>query len=157
MKCFTPIQITLKTAIWNETDNRFIETVPIPCGKCHACLNRRIAEWTFRLENERINSKTCYFVTLTYDNFHVPINKYGKMYLEKNHVQKLLKKIRYDQKNDPHYGIFENEVFKCDITKEKIKYYAVGEYGSKKKGHTITLSCITQQKNQLNKIGNMER
>lgn len=130
MKCFTPQEITLKTPIWSKHDGEFIRKVPVGCGKCAACIQRKIAEWTFRLDNERVNSAVTYFVTLTYDNYHVPINRYGKMTLDKSHVQQLMKKIRYDQKANEEYGIFEMHYFNTDLRKEKIKYYAVGEYGT---------------------------
>lgn len=133
MKCFQPIIQKLKTPIWSKYDNKFVETVILPCGKCAACINRKIMEWTFRLDNERINSAVTYFVTLTYNNYHVPINKYGKMELKKEHVQQFLKKLRYDHDNDPEYGIFEDHYFKCDLKNEQIRYYAVGEYGTEKK------------------------
>jgi len=133
MKCFEQISQKLKTPIWSKYDQRFVEHVLLPCGKCAACINRKIMEWTFRLDNERINSAVTYFVTLTYDTAHVPINKYGKMELRKSDVQKFLKKLRYDHDNDPDYGGFENHYFKTDIRKEKIKYYAVGEYGTQRK------------------------
>lgn len=133
MKCFTPQEVTLKTPIWSKWDNEFIKKVPIPCGKCTACIQRKISEWTFRLDNERVNSAVTYFVTLTYDNYHVPINKYGKMTLNKNHIQQFIKKLRYDQRTNKEYGIFEKHYFKSDLRKEKIKYYAVGEYGTKRK------------------------
>jgi len=55
------------------------------------------------------------------------------MVLEKGHVQQFLKKLRYDHDNDPEYGILENYYFQTDIRREKIKYYAVGEYGTEKK------------------------
>jgi len=133
MKCFQQITQKLKTPIWSKYDNKFVESVLLPCGKCAACINRKIQEWTFRLDNERIESKVTYFVTLTYNNYHVPINRYGKMELQKEHVQQLLKKLRYDHDNDPEYGIFEDHYFKCNLRNEKIKYYAVGEYGTEKK------------------------
>ena len=133
MKCFEQITQKLKTPIWSIYEQKFIERVILPCGKCAACINRRIQEWTFRLDNERINSAVTYFVTLTYNNYHVPINRYGKMELQKEHVQQFLKKLRYDHDNDPEYGIFEDHYFKCNLRNEKIKYYAVGEYGTERK------------------------
>lgn len=130
MKCFQPLNQKLKKPIWSKYDNKFVEHVILPCGKCAACINRKIMEWTFRLDNERINSACTYFVTLTYNNYHVPINKYGKLTLDKTHVQLFLKKLRYDHDNDPEYGIYEDHYFKTNLRNEKIKYYAAGEYGT---------------------------
>jgi len=133
MKCFQQIVQKLKVPIWSKFENNFVNQVYLPCGKCAACINRKIQEWTFRLDNERINSACTYFVTLTYDNYHVPINKYGKLTLDKSHVQHFLKKLRYDHDNDPEYGIFEDYYFKTNLRAEKIKYYAVGEYGTERR------------------------
>lgn len=133
MKCFQQITQKLKKPIWSKYDNKFVEHVILPCGKCAACINRKIMEWTFRLDNERINSAVTYFVTLTYNNYYIPINKYGKMVLDKSHVQAFLKRLRYDRDNDPEYGILEDHYFNTDLKREKIRYYAVGEYGTEKK------------------------
>lgn len=57
-------------------------------------------------------SKTALFVTLTYDTRYVPISKNGYMSLDKKDLQKFMKRLR-----------------KRSI--DKLKYYAVGEYGSK--------------------------
>jgi len=129
MKCFEQFKQKLKEPIFSIYENEWVNEVVLPCGKCAACINRKIQEWTFRLDNERINSKVTYFVTLTYDTENVPINKYGRMELRKSDVQKFLKKLRYDHDNDPEYGLFEEHYFRTDLKREKIKYYAVGEYG----------------------------
>jgi len=144
MKCFEQFKKKLKEPIWSVYENEWINEVILPCGKCAACINRKIQEWTFRLDNERINSKVTYFVTLTYNNYHVPINRYGKMELKKEHVQQFLKKLRYDKDNDPEYGIFEDHYFKCNLRYENIRYYAVGEYGTERKRphyHLVMYNC----------------
>lgn len=149
MKCFEQITQKLKKPIWSKYDNKFVESVLLPCGKCAACINRKIQEWTFRLDNERINSKCTYFVTLTYDNYHVPINRYGKMELRKSDVQAFLKRLRYDRDNDPEYGILEDHYFQCDLKREKISYYAVGEYGSEKKRPHMHLVMYNTSKKSI--------
>jgi hypothetical protein len=62
-------------------------------------------------EGERSNSAL--FITLTYDTKYVPITKNGYMNLNLLDLQKFFKRLR-------------------KLQHEKIKYYAVGEYGSKK-------------------------
>lgn len=53
--------------------NKYIdEYVWVPCGKCDTCLKRYQARWTARLENERKSSFFTLFVTLTYDDNHLP-------------------------------------------------------------------------------------
>ena len=57
-------------------------------------------------------STSAFFITLTYNTDHVPITQKGYMNLCKEDLQKYLKRLR-------------------KLNTEKIKYYAVGEYGGK--------------------------
>lgn len=86
--------------------------VPVPCGWCLQCRIDKRNEWTLRLSHEVAKSGGA-FVTLTYDDANLP----DDCGLHKDHVQKFLKRLR--------------KHLDC-----KIKYYAVGEYGSK--GSPIT-------------------
>jgi hypothetical protein len=104
MPCLSPFYVT---------NSRLTET-PVPCGRCPSCLNRRINDWVFRLTQERKVSTTSYFVTLTYNNDNVPISENGFMTLDKPDVQKFMKRLRKRNQS-------------------KIKYFAVGEYGSLRK------------------------
>jgi len=88
--------------------------MPLPCGKCPPCKKRRTSGWSFRLIKEGERSISALFITLTYDTQYVPITKNGFMNLDLQDLQKFFKRLR-------------------KRTNEKIKYYAVGEYGSKKK------------------------
>lgn len=90
-----------------------------PCGKCYDCKGRRVSGWSFRLMKEAERSSSALFVTLTYDTSFVPITERGFMSLKKKDFQDFIKRLRskmYERKN-----------------KEKIKYYACGEYGGKTK------------------------
>lgn len=49
-------------------------TRQVPCGRCNACLVRSRMEWTFRLAEEQRQAASSFFVTLTYDNEHIPIS-----------------------------------------------------------------------------------
>lgn len=95
----------------------------VPCGKCTPCRRRRQAQWSFRLSQEMQRSTSAAFLTLTYDDYHLPrIDEYvegyeyliGKPTLNKRDIQLFIKRLRKKQKK---------------ITNDKIKYYAVGEYG----------------------------
>ena len=44
----------------------------VPCGKCEACRNRKAFAWSKRLELEEHCWKYTAFVTLTYDDDHLP-------------------------------------------------------------------------------------
>lgn len=85
----------------------------VPCGKCPVCITNRKRGWMFRLLQEDKRSTSSYFVTLTYNNFTVPITDNGFLTLKKSDLQKYLKRLRKLEPNS------------------NIKYYAVGEYGGK--------------------------
>lgn len=84
----------------------------IPCGKCYNCRKRQRQEWRNRIELENNNQQkignNAYFITLTYDDEHLPKD----LKLHKEDFQNFMKKYRQN-------------------TKEDIKYYACGEYGDR--------------------------
>lgn len=82
--------------------------IDVPCNKCLPCTMNKRHDWSFRLEQEYKYSKSSLFVTLTYDQKHVPAN--GS--LDKKHLQLFMKRLR-----------------KRDGT-NSIRYYATGEYGT---------------------------
>ena len=110
MACDTPFHVNNPRYPIYSNDRQ----VPVPCGKCPACLSRRTSVWTFRLKTQAKNANTSHFVTLTYDTRFVPITKRGFLTLDKRDVQLYFKRLR---KSHP------KEV--------QIKYYLAGEYGSK--------------------------
>lgn len=117
MKCDTPIYVMPKAGY---------ERVPVPCGKCPPCKMRRVNSWVFRLLEEEKVSSSSHFVTLTYDTRFVPISDNGFMTLVKKDFQLYMKRLR-----------------KLCVGRE-LKYYAVGEYGSKNKRphyHAIIFNC----------------
>lgn len=61
----------------------------LPCGKCYECLSKRAYEWSVRCRHEiACHEKNC-FITLTYDDMHLPSKKIVKSYF-----QKFMKKLR---------------------------------------------------------------
>lgn len=107
-QCMFPYKV--EREIYHNQKDRF---VPVPCGKCPQCLKRRVASWSFRLEMESLLWNKQYFLTLTYDNEHVPITKNGFLTLEPRDLTLFFKKLR------KRAG--------------KIKYYLCGEYGTNTK------------------------
>lgn len=83
--------------------------VNVPCGKCIPCLVNKRGDWSLRVEQEHRVSKSAHFVTLTYDAKHLRTNRS----LCKRDLQLYLKRLRK----------------KDELA--KLRYYAVGEYGSK--------------------------
>lgn len=80
----------------------------LPCGKCKGCKMAHSREWAFRLlcELDTYQGQGI-FLTLTYDDLHLPKD----LSLHKEDLQNFFKRLR---KALP--GV-------------KIKYYACGEYG----------------------------
>ena len=99
MKCFTPEYVKNRT--YNGFNQKY---TPVPCGYCAACLKKRRSIWSYRLLYELKQHSYSSFITLTYEDDQLPESG-----LEKDHIQKYLKKIR---------------------KKRKCRYYCVGEYGS---------------------------
>lgn len=113
MQCMSPIFIRQKNG-----ERQFV-----PCGKCNFCLQTRRADWTFRLKQQQKDSLTAYFITLTYDDEHLPVNKK----VDKRVLQLFFKRIRKQQDQ----LIKEQEkTQKIALKWPSIKYYAVGEYGT---------------------------
>lgn len=107
MECQSPKTIWPHRSIeWCDKNEEF--PVTVPCGKCVACLVNKRGDWIFRLQMEmKFSKRKALFVTLTYDQKHCPEK------LDKRHLQLFLKRLR------KHYPAGQ------------IRYYAVGEYGSK--------------------------
>lgn len=98
MKCKNP---------FNIVNPKTREIIKVPCGKCLYCRIRKRSEWALRLEHELQYWDKSVFVTLTYDDAHLPQNRS----LKKEDLQKFFKRVRKA------------------IYPKKIKYYACGEYG----------------------------
>lgn len=108
MQCTNPIRIfphKKKPA----TEVLYPQGIEVPCGKCVACRMRQRKEWSIRLLFELSGYDDASFVTLTYDDEHIPEN--GS--LKKSDFQKFMKRLRR----------------LLDAYDVKIKYYACGEYG----------------------------
>lgn len=102
---------------YKYADDDFIQ---IPCGRCLGCQIDRSREWANRLMMELEYHDSAYFVTLTYDEFHVPISYYGDpssgeaipvLTLRKVDVQKWMKRLRKKFSSD------------------SIRFYLAAEYG----------------------------
>lgn len=110
--CLSPFHIDNPSFPYKSKDRK----VPVPCGKCPACLKRRANGWAFRLKQHEKICQTAKFITLTYDTEHVPFTEKGFMTLDKTDFQKFMKRLR------KHHTM--------NNLSDKISYYAVGEYGS---------------------------
>ena len=117
MPCYNPLRAWRKNYVNPETGKRGITftrsqgmadmELEVPCGRCMGCRIRKSVEWALRCVHEAQGYEKNCFITLTYDDEHVPRD--GS--LKKEHFQKFLKRLRKS-------------------TDKKIRYFMCGEYGS---------------------------
>ena len=79
----------------------------VPCGKCVNCKLNYAKMWSIRIMHELKDWQCASFVTLTYDDKHLPKDNS----LDKRDLQLFFKRLRENLKG------------------HKIKYFACGEYG----------------------------
>lgn len=107
------------------------ERLWVPCGKCNFCLQNKRNEWAFRMAYELKRSRTAVFITLTYDQESLPleqIGKFGYMVLVKKDLQVFLKSLKQYQSR---YIKRQPKEARLKLSAWKIRYYAVGEYGTR--------------------------
>ncbi len=122
MACFHPLECWLvgfpddrgKRAISFKEPfrtNNPVKKITVPCGRCIGCRLERSRQWAIRCSHEASLYENNCFITLTYNNEHLP--PYGS--LQKAHFQKFMKRLR---KKNPG---------------KRIRYFQCGEYGEKLK------------------------
>lgn len=98
MQCISPILVRSKIGTKHF----------VPCGKCLFCLQSKRFDWSFRIMQELKDSSSAHFLTMTYNDSHVPED--GSLTVRD--LQLFVKRLRK-----------ANSV--------PLRYYAVGEYGTK--------------------------
>jgi len=89
--------------------------VPIPCGQCVGCRLERSRQWAVRLLKELKLHETSSFLTLTYDDKHLPlVGTSLRPTLRKEDMTLFLKRLRFH------------------LSPKKIRFFQCGEYGEKK-------------------------
>lgn len=98
----------------------FGDWIEIPCGKCVGCRLKYSRDWANRMMLELEYHDSAYFVTLTYNDAHVPRSYFGdpatgealpSLTLCKRDIQLFMKRLRAAHRED------------------NIRFYMVGEYG----------------------------
>ena len=114
MYCLYPKEIEVR-----KKDHFVGPTMMVPCRRCRNCRVQAREHWTMRLllEQKDHDANMVMFVTLTYDDDHLPVNlDTGSSTVVKDHVQRWIKRYRYYCR-------------KWHI--ESPRYYICGEYGDK--------------------------
>lgn len=117
MSCHSPSRVRVsRKAAYGGPLAHTSWTQTVGCGNCLGCRLDQGRDWTLRLWHEAITSRYASFVTLTYDDEHLPAN-YS---LEPKHLREFIKRLR---------DSYRRETYE-DGSPVRITYYAVGEYGS---------------------------
>lgn len=100
------------------------EVVQVPCGQCIGCRIDRSREWANRCMLELQYHDSAYFVTLTYDDFHVPKSFYPDPETGEAHTSFTLCKRDFQ--------LWMKRLRK-KFSDDKIRFFACGEYGGETK------------------------
>lgn len=116
MACFSPISAYSSKAVNPETGKRPLVfdvrksfdglLLRLPCGVCVGCQQSRARSWAIRCMHERRMSSESAFVTITYDDAHLPLGSS----LRKSDVQLFMKRLRKARPTG-------------------VRYFLAGEYG----------------------------
>lgn len=143
--CISPIILKRQRQRTTKLD---YQTDTVPCGKCPLCSRNKINAWSFRINKEIEISENPLFITLTIDDDNISNRrtKYDRS-LCKSDLQLFLKRLRSKYEdiclsewvirnpqrkpvNRKSYNELLKELRVSIIS--PLKYYAVGEYGTKR-------------------------
>ena len=98
----------------------------VPCGQCIGCRLDRSQQWAIRCIHEASQYENNCFITLTYDDEHLP----NPATLKIKHFQDFMKRLRkrYVGKN-PCDKTREPDAWKAWQLANSIRFYHCGEYG----------------------------
>jgi len=91
---------------------KILDPVRVPCGRCVGCKLEHSRQWAVRIVHHAETRELNSFLTLTYDDEHLPHG--GSLF--KCHLQKFIRKLRKLSKQE-HGNDF------------RIEYFGCGEYG----------------------------
>lgn len=103
MSCFRPLAI--KDVLTGYP-------VSVPCGKCIGCLSDKRKMWSYRIKEELKDNRRSFFLTLTYNDEHLPKNENGVPVVKRSDVTNFFKRLR---KSMSKYFV--------------IRYFGCSEYG----------------------------
>ena len=142
MSCYSPLQAFRgrrlangkRAVVWRrqEAEASLVDKeLRLPCGQCLGCRLERSRQWAMRcLDESRMHSENC-FLTLTYDDSHLPPG--GSF--RKEDLQDFFKRFRryLNREQYDRDGVLLPRKFR-PLT-EKVRYFACAEYGEKGRGH----------------------
>lgn len=96
-----------RSLVFNKNEGFEDLEILVPCGQCIGCKLDRSLEWATRITHEASLHSKSSFVTLTYEDRHLPPNQS----LRKKDAQDFMKRLRF-------------------FSDHPLRYYLCGEYGS---------------------------
>lgn len=131
MPCYHPLQgyrskADGKSIVFNPAYGWVDRPITIPCGQCIGCRLERSRQWAMRCVHESQLHEDNSFITLTYDNEHLPEDRS----LHKEDFQDFMKRLRkkFVPKN-PFDKKTQKNKYDAFMKKHGIRYYHCGEYG----------------------------
>lgn len=109
MPCYAPVpayRTTTGVSFAQLRRDDHVGSIDLPCGQCIGCRLRRASDWTLRVVHEKQLHRASCFLTLTYDDDHLPPHAS----LRYSDVQLFLKRLRRH-------------------ARVPIRFYLCGEYG----------------------------
>lgn len=101
-----------------DSDGVLYDWFDIPCGRCISCRLAYSREWANRMTIESlVFDEDCnFFLTLTYDNEHVPINDQALLTARLDDVSSFMKRLR--------------RYYEYTFNHTNIRFFSSSEYGS---------------------------
>lgn len=126
MPCFRPMPAVrrLDGSVTFESRTRVDGcTLWLPCGQCIGCRLERSRQWAMRCMHEAsLHDANC-FITLTYDDDHVPAD--GS--LDYSHFQLFMKRLRKHFSSRVAYR--QDGQMRFKVVSLPVRFYMCGEYG----------------------------
>lgn len=150
MACYRPIPSAqdkpgARVVLWPQlgTANMYL-----PCGQCIGCKTQHANEWAHRCQHEATQWEHNIFLTLTYDDKHLPSHGY----LYPHELAKFFKRLRKSC-NSRRSRILSD--------KGTIRYFACGEYGAQNGRphyHALLFNCNfdDRKKTRIDKRGGQQ-
>lgn len=88
----------------------------LPCGRCHGCRLEYARQWTVRLMHEGASSDENAFITLTYDDDHIPLDGSLRYSDFRSFLKRFRERVRKLE-------------LACDLVPRRIRFFMCGEYG----------------------------
>lgn len=110
MPCYHPIDAWRSARGVSFVDTVDSSKIKLPCGRCIGCRLERSRQWAMRLVHEKRFHERSSFITLTYDEKHLPEDRS----LNVKHFQDFMKRLRKEEGEN------------------RIRFFHAGEYGAKR-------------------------